>query len=53
MFGIFKSVTQLATDVVDIVLTPVEMLVDVATAATKPIAEVCKELKDEVKSLKD
>lgn len=53
MFGIFKSVVDLASDVVSVVATPVEMVTDLADAAIKPIVEVANDLKDDIKSLKD
>lgn len=36
-----------------VLATPVEMVVDVADAALKPVVEAARELKDDVKSLKD
>lgn len=53
MFELFKSVAELATDVVKVVATPVEMITDLADAAIKPVAEVARELADDIKSLKD
>lgn len=53
MFGLLKSITELATDVVKVVATPVEMVVDLAGAVVKPIAEVARDLKDDIKSLKE
>lgn len=53
MFGLLKSVVDLATDVATVVVAPVEMVVDLTGAAVKPIAEVAKELAKDVKSLKD
>lgn len=53
MFGLLKSVVELATDVAEVVVKPVEMAVDLADAAIKPIAEVAKDLADDIKSLKD
>ncbi len=53
MFGLLKSVAGLALDVVEVVATPVEIMVDVASAAIKPVAEVARDLKNEVKNLKD
>ncbi len=53
MFGLFKSITDLATDVATVALAPVAIVADLAGAAVKPMAEVAKELADDVKSLKD
>lgn len=53
MFGLLKSLGGLAADVAQVVTAPVEMVVDVAAAAVKPVAEVAKELIADVKSLKD
>lgn len=53
MFGLFKSVTGLATNVATVVLKPVEITVDLADAALKPLAEAAKDLSDGVKRLKD
>jgi len=53
MFGLLKSVADLATDVATVVTKPVEMAVDLTGAAIKPVAEVAKELAKDVKSIKD
>ena len=53
MFGLFKSVVDLATDVVKVAAAPVEIVADLAGAAIKPAAEVAKDLVADVKSLKD
>lgn len=53
MFGLLKSLTDLATDVTKVALAPVEMVVDLAGAAVKPVVEVAKDLVADVKSLKD
>lgn len=53
MIGLMKSLGGLAVDVVQVVAAPVEMVVDVAAAAVKPVAKVAKELAADVKSLKD
>lgn len=53
MFGLFKSMAELATDVVKVAAAPVEMVVDLADAAIKPIAEVARELADDIKNLKE
>lgn len=53
MFGLLKSVVSLATDVVQVVAAPVEIVTNLAGAAVKPIAEVAKDLVADVKSLKD
>jgi diacylglycerol kinase len=43
----------LTSDVVKVTLAPVEIAVDLAGAAIKPLAEVAKDLTNDVKSLKD
>lgn len=53
MFGLLKSLTDLATDVVTVVTAPIEIVVDLAGAAAKPFAEAAKDLAADVKSLKD
>ena len=53
MLGLLKSLGGLVADVAQVVAAPVEMGVDVAAAAVKPIAEAAKELVADVKSLKD
>jgi hypothetical protein len=53
MFGFLKSATDLATNVATVVLKPVEIAVDLADAALKPLAEVAKDLSADVKCLKD
>jgi diacylglycerol kinase len=53
MFGLFDSVVDLVSDVAKVVIAPVEIAVDLAGAAVKPLAEVAKDLANEVKSLKD
>ena len=53
MFGLFKSVVDLATDVVEVVAAPVEAVIDLADAAVKPVAEVARALANDIKSLKD
>jgi len=53
MFGLLKSVVDLATDVVTVAAAPIEMVVDLTGAAVKPVAEAAKELAKDVKSLKD
>ena len=50
---IFDSVIGLTKDVFEVVTTPVEIAVDLADAAIKPMAEAAKEIKDDIKSLKD
>lgn len=53
MFGLFKSVVDLAADVATVVVAPVEVAVDLAGAVVKPVAEAAQELVKDVKSLKD
>ena len=44
MFGFLKSAAELVSDVVEVVAAPVEMAVDLADAALKPIVEVANGL---------
>lgn len=53
MFGLLESLVELTTDVVKVVAAPVEMVVDLAGAAVKPLADAASSLVDDVKSLKD
>lgn len=53
MFGLFKSVADLAADVATVVVGPVAVAVDLAGAVVKPVAEVALDLANQVKSLKD
>lgn len=53
MFGLLKSAFNLAGDVVSVAIAPVEIAVDLAGAAVKPLAAVAKDLARDVKSLKD
>lgn len=51
MFGLLNSVIDLAANAATVVVKPVEMVIDLANAAVKPVAEVAKELADDVKKL--
>jgi hypothetical protein len=53
MFSLFKSVSELAIDTFTVVVTPVEMVVDLADVVIKPLAEVTSDLAKDIKSLKD
>lgn len=53
MFGLLKSVADLTKNVAEVALAPIEIAVDLATAATQPMADAAKEVKSDVKSLKD
>ncbi|MFS8930959.1 hypothetical protein CNECB9_1190019 [Cupriavidus necator] len=53
MFGLLKSVSELALDVAKVAVAPVEIVVDVAGAAVKPFAQAAEALVEDVKSLKD
>jgi len=53
MFGLFKSVADLAADVATVVVAPVAVVVDFAGAAAKPVAEVAQDMVNEVKNLRD
>lgn len=49
MFGLFKSVVELASDIVDVAVAPVEIAVDVTKAAVKPVADAAREITEDVK----
>ena len=49
--GIFDSIANLAGDVVKLVSAPVEVVIDVADAVVKPLAEVATELTEDIKDL--
>ena len=49
----FKSLINLAGDVVKIVTAPVEVVADVARVVTKPLADVAETVVDEVKEVTD
>jgi hypothetical protein len=51
--GLFDSVFDLTKDVLKVASAPITMVVDLAGAAVKPLAEVADELTNEIKSLKD
>lgn len=51
MFGLLNSLATLVVDVVEVVATPIEIVVDVAKAAIAPVAEAARDLKNDVKSL--
>jgi hypothetical protein len=53
MFGLLKSVVELASDVVEVVAAPVEIVVDLADAAIQPFKEAARDIKNDIKSLKD
>jgi len=53
MFGLLKSIGELAVDTVRVVAAPIEVIVDVVDAVVKPVAEAAEDLVDEIKSLKD
>lgn len=53
MFGLLDSLIDLTKDVAQVVTAPLEIVVDVADAAVKPIADAAKGVVDDVKSLKD
>lgn len=53
MFGLLKSIGDLAADTVRVVAAPIEVIVDAVDAVVKPIADVAEDLVKDVKSLKD
>lgn len=53
MFGLLKSVAELAIDVSAVVIAPVEVAVDLAAIVVKPVAGVAKTISSDINSLKD
>lgn len=53
MFGLLKSVIDVAADLATVAVAPVEIAVDLVNAAVKPVAEVAEELVRDVKILKE
>jgi len=51
MFGLLKGVVELTRNVAEVALTPVEVVVDLANAATQPLADAAKEIKQDIKDL--
>lgn len=51
MFGLLDSIGELASNVVKVVIAPVEVVVNVANAAIKPIAEGVAEVVKDTKDL--
>jgi hypothetical protein len=47
----FKSILGLVDDVATIVTAPVEVAIDVTRVLTKPVADVAKATKDEIKTI--
>lgn len=52
MFGLLKSVADLAVDVAAVAVAPVQIAVDLTGAVVKPVAEVAQELADDVTKLR-
>lgn len=52
MFGLLKSMGDLAKDVAELVVTPVEIAVDLSGVVVKPVADLARDLKDGIKDLK-
>lgn len=51
--GLFNSFIDLVDNVTSVVLTPVELAVDIASKATEEVAKVAKDLADDVRSVID
>lgn len=51
--GIFDSLTSLVTNVAKIVVAPAEVVVDLADAVVKPLADAAEEIVKDIKSIKD
>ena len=51
IFSLVESTFNLTKNVVDIVVAPVEITVDLAEKATKEVADMTNELVEEVKDL--
>lgn len=49
----FKSIFGLVKDVATIVIAPVEIAVDLTRTVTKPVADVAKEVTEEIKNITD
>ncbi len=49
--GLFDSLCDLTFDAVKIVAAPVDVVVTVAAAAVKPVAEVVTDLAEEIKDV--
>lgn len=49
--GLFDSIGSLVGSVAKVVTAPVEMVVDVADAVVRPLADGAEALKDEMKDL--
>ncbi len=47
--SLFKSLGKLVGDVADIALAPVEIAVDMTRVVTKPVADMAKEMTEEIK----
>lgn len=53
ILSLVKSTLKLTEDVVDIAVAPVEVVVDTARMATKPLAEAAEEITEDVKEMVD
>ena len=49
----WKSLTELATDVVEVATTPIKVAVDMAKTVTAPVAAAAKEIQKEVGEMAD
>ena len=49
MFGLLNSIVDLTTNVVKVVVAPVEVVATLANAAVKPVAEVVTDLVQDIK----
>lgn len=54
MFSMLKSLAELADDTLDTVTAPIEIGLDTAHAAVKPVANTARDIRDDAKrELKD
>lgn len=53
LFGLIKTVTDVASNVVDVVVAPVEIAADLAKVTTAPLAGMAREVSREVKEVTD
>ena len=49
MFGLLDSIGELASNVVKVVIAPVEVAATLVNAAVKPVAEVVTDLAQDIK----
>ena len=50
MFGLMKSLGELASNVANVALAPLQIAADLATAATQPLADAAQDLVKDAKN---